>query len=61
MVLLLEFLVGAEISWLNRPVGDGDSVGSSPVGAGYPLSCYPVGAGCFLLRCPVGAVCSPSK
>jgi hypothetical protein len=52
---VLGFLVGARISWLNHPVGAGDSVGSCPVGARYPLSCYPVGAGCSLLQCPVGA------
>jgi hypothetical protein len=37
LVRLLGFLVGAKISWLNHPIGVGDS-----------LSFYPVGAGVFL-------------
>jgi hypothetical protein len=49
MVQLLDFPVGAGISWLNRLVGARDSMGSCPVGAGYPLSCYPAGARCSLL------------
>jgi hypothetical protein len=48
MVGLLGVLVGAGISWSNRPVGAGDFVGRCPVGVGDSLSCYPVGAGVSL-------------
>jgi hypothetical protein len=45
---LLGFLVGAGISWLNRPVGARDSVGSYPVEAGDSLLFNSVGTGVSL-------------
>jgi hypothetical protein len=44
IVQLLGFLFRTGISWSNRPVGPGDSMGSYPVGAGDSFSFYSVGA-----------------
>jgi hypothetical protein len=45
MVGLLGFPFGAEVSWLNRLVGAGDSMGSCPIGAGDSLWCSAIRAG----------------